>query len=190
MKTDKNLQDGSNRVYYEYWMLQRLTEFLDRKLSTDNDTNAIESPLSLNSTGIIRTYSTHDRNRIVTNNAMIESFGIHARALLDFFYGLEVLEKNNRKPHADDIFAEDFFSDKEHWRKIRPQIPDNFDSIRKRVNKEIAHIIVEGAKVKPESKIWLFERIKTTIENAYIIFENQALKERLGTRWNSNGFNR
>lgn len=183
MKNEKSLQNGSNRVFYEYWMLHYLTEILEQELLTEEDEIRANIRTNLDSTGIIQTSSIRDKKHNVINNALIEAFGIHARSLLDFFYGLEVQELQNRMPHSDDIFAEDYFRNAEEWRDIRPPKPEDFDMIRRRVNKEIAHITIEGARVQPESKKWLFVSIKKTIENAYITFEDNALKERLGMRW-------
>lgn len=108
-------------------MLHHLTEILNRELLTEKDKFHADMRVSLNSTGIIQTSSIQDRNRNVTNNALIEAFGIHARSLLDFFYGLEVIEIGNRKPHTD--------------------------------------------------------------EDAFVVFKENALKERLGMRWENNNIN-
>jgi hypothetical protein len=184
MKSVSDLRAGSNRVYYEYWMLHHLTDILNQKLLTENDQALANIHFNPNSTGIIQSASVLDKNRNVTNNALLEAFGIHVRALLDFFYGLEIFEKRKKyNRHPDDVFAEDFFDSTKHWRDIRPQIPVDFNTIRRRVNKEIAHITFEGAKVQPESKVWLFEENKRTIDSAYNIFRDQALKEWLGERW-------
>lgn len=181
----EKLQPVSNRVYYEFWMLHNLANILNQKLNTENEMTPADIRAMLNSTGIIQTTSTQDTDLLVSNNARIESFGIHARALLDFFYGLEILEKQNRKRRTDDVFAEDFFDKETDWRDTRPVMPDDFEAIRKRVNKEIAHITYhKTADITPKTKSWLFSDIKGVIEEAFITFRELAPKERLGERWN------
>jgi hypothetical protein len=82
------------------------------------------------------------------NNAFLESFGIHARALICFFYA--------EKPQDDDIIAEDFVSE---WRTVRPSITQVLEMARKHANKDIAHLSYDRLKVIPEEKPWDFPSI-------------------------------
>lgn len=137
-----------------------------------------------NSTGVTKVAYLQRGSNVVTNNARIEAFGVHVRALLDFFYGLEEFEQKPKfKRKDDDVFAEDFLDKPEDWRNARPSVPIDFDAIRTKVNKQIAHITYEGSQVEPEAKRWLFGYIRGIIKAAYDKFRGKAVQERLGERW-------
>jgi hypothetical protein len=178
------LRRASNRVFYEYWMLDELADALIQDLPVVKKKTPDDFISSFNSTGVTKVAYINRASNIVTNNARIEAFGVHVRALLDFFYGLEELERKKRKPQKDDVFAEEFFDKPEDWRKTRPSIPVDFVEIREKVNKQIAHITVEGLQMDPKTKQWLFGYLKDIIRPMYEKFQEQALKERLGERWN------
>ena len=77
----------SDHLYYEIWMLYQTAAYL-----FINTAQIAVTPVC---------------------NALIESFVIHARNLLDVFYGVA--------PFDGDVVAEDFFDNKEKWKKIRPK---------------------------------------------------------------------
>lgn len=192
LKTSRSideLQKASNRVFYDYWMLDELGSALERELTPVDQQTPADQSRFLNSTGItITTYLKRDSNAII-NNACIEAFGIHARALLDFFYGLEFLEADAAFHHRkfkrrdDDVFAEDFFGEPDDWRSARLPLPSDLEPIRIQVNKQIAHITYEGAQVEPKAKRWLFGHIREIIRPAYDVFRANAIREGLGERW-------
>lgn len=82
----------------------------------------------------------------VKNNAIIESFGIHARVLLDFLY------KTTGLP--DDTLAVDFFDDPTEWKKNIEEKSEVLDNLKTRVGKEIAHLTYKRLEVTPEEKDW------------------------------------
>jgi hypothetical protein len=88
-------------------------------------------------------------------NALIESFTIHARILLDFLY--------STNPQPDDVIAEDFFDDSSAWLKQRTQKTPLLTTIHKRVGKEIAHLTYARLDVTPEEKKWHFVDIANEI---------------------------
>jgi len=90
-------------------------------------------------------------NRTVAN-ALLESFTIHARAILDFLYASE-------SAREDDVIAEDFFDEPCVWHSVRPEKTTLLDSIHKRVGKEIAHLTYTRQEVTPEAKKWHYLRI-------------------------------
>ena len=61
-------------------------------------------------------------------NALIESFCVHARALMDFY---------KSRPRQDDVTAQDFTSSGQFSANGTSQIPSD---VRTRVNKQIAHL--------------------------------------------------
>lgn len=81
----------------------------------------------------------------VARNALLESFTLHARALLDFFYG--------RRRKKDDALASDFFEE-DAWEQSRPPMAGTLSDVNRRVGKEIAHLTYSRANVTEEAKGW------------------------------------
>jgi len=115
-RSPEELRKASNHLKYEVWMLQCMA---------------------------INIHSGLAGNRAI-NNAFIESFVIHARVLLDFFYPL--------KPRLDDVIAVDFFDRAKTWEEARPEKTDILKTIHKRVGKEAAHLTYSRQKVSEEQK--------------------------------------
>ena len=88
-------------------------------------------------------------------NALVESFAIHVRNLIDFFY--------LKEPRQDDLIAEDFFADAAQWRSVRPNLSADLDQAKKRAHKEIAHLTYARLDVTPEAKLWQFVHILNEI---------------------------
>jgi hypothetical protein len=78
-------------------------------------------------------------------NALLESFTVHARALLDFLYG--------PRHKRDDALASDFFDD-DMWEQQRPPLSGRLGDLNHRVGKEIAHLTYSRSKVTDEAKGW------------------------------------
>ncbi len=81
-------------------------------------------------------------------NAIIEAQAIHMRVLFNFFF------PNNPRP--SDMIAEDYYDDPEIWRKYQKGIADSkeISKIRKRVNKEIAHLTYDRLDLSLDQKSW------------------------------------
>jgi hypothetical protein len=87
----------------------------------------------------------HHADDGVVENALLESFTLHARVLLDFFYG------NRRK--ADDALASDFFAD-DTWERQRPDRSTALEEVNQRVGKEVAHLTYARADIPSDAKGW------------------------------------
>ncbi len=87
----------------------------------------------------------HHSDDGIVENALLESFTVHARTLLDFFYG------ERRKP--DDALAADFF-DGNIWERSRPKLSGRLGEVNRRVGKEIAHLTYYRANVPRDAKGW------------------------------------
>jgi len=70
-------------------------------------------------------------------NAFFESWGIHARNLLSFFYSPT---DSKYCPRPDDVIAEDFFDNDSKWRTNRPDKSQTLIALAKRIGKEVAHL--------------------------------------------------
>ncbi len=111
----------------------------------------------------------------VLSNALIESFTIHARALMHFLYP--------KLPQDSDVLAEDFFEDASTWMAARPDEPAAFGTARGRVNKEIAHITYDRQLVTPELKGWDFITLGNAILEVVQVFLRTVSQHLLGSRW-------
>lgn len=105
---------------------------------------------------IAREVSTGMRPQLLTN-ALLESFVIHLRALIDFFYPPE-----RTKP--DDMLATDYFPDSTTWETARPPISDVLRNARTRAHKEIAHLTYARLDVTSDTKPWNVVGISKEIE--------------------------
>jgi hypothetical protein len=84
-------------------------------------------------------------------NALIESFLVHARAILFFFY--------TEKPKPDDVLAEHYIFPQNNWHDARPPIPTSLRRLQERVGKEVAHLTYSRKKIEPNNKNWDFAQI-------------------------------
>jgi hypothetical protein len=104
----------------------------------------------------------------ILKNIRLESFILHARNLIEFYY-----EKSNSKKeriHEDDAWAVDFFKEKELWLNIRPDIKDWKRKFEKRAAKELAHLTYSRLEISPENKIWNIFEIANPIKEISILF--------------------
>lgn len=79
-------------------------------------------------------------------NALVESFAVHLRNLLDFLY----LEN----PRPDDVIAEDFFDTPEIWVTNRPAKSQILKAAHTRAHKEVSHLTYNRLSLTPENKVW------------------------------------
>ncbi len=79
-------------------------------------------------------------------SASLESFAIHLRGLIEFFY------KTPNKARADDLVAADFFDPPGSWKP--GAIPKSLSDARERTNKEIGHITYKRKGATDPTKPW------------------------------------
>lgn len=109
------------------------------------------------------------------HNALIESFVIHVRALIDFLYP--------NGPKADAVIAADFFKTQKEWEKLRPDQSEILTKAKRRAHKEVAHLSYDRQKVTPEEKRWNFLQITREIQEVMQIFLANINKNILGSSW-------
>ncbi len=112
--TPSDLLAVSHHLFYEIWMFYESARFLKQDSKTD----------------------------VVLTNVCLESFTVHGRILLDFFYN---------KAQKDDVIAEHYI---ENWKEICPMLQDNLKKLSYRVGKEIAHLTYARLKVTAETRGW------------------------------------
>ena len=94
----------------------------------------------------------------IVHNALLDSFAIHARVLLDFLY-------DDDPRHGDDVTAGDFFDSADRWKKSRPAKPGLFDPVHRGVAKRVAHLTCFRSDIEPEERQWKVRQIAEEIAN-------------------------
>ena len=104
-------------------------------------------------------------------NALLESFVVHVRVVLDFFY--------NDTPRNDDVVAQDFFAPSDAWASLRPKFSELLSNARKRAGKEMAHLTYARLEVTPETKLWPFVAIANEVASVMRVFLENVPREKL-----------
>jgi hypothetical protein len=146
---DTELEKASNHLHYEFWMF---------------NTTAQAHASGISKEGWI-------------TNALLESFVIHVRGLMDFLY--------NDNPRPDDVVAQDYFNTLEEWKKLRPQQSPVLEHAKQRAGKEVAHLAYERLNVTPETKPWFFLEISKEVSEVMNVFLENVQKEKLGSSWHT-----
>jgi hypothetical protein len=108
-------------------------------------------------------------------NALLESFVIHARALMDFMYP--------DKPWADDVLATQFFDTPEQWTDVRKpleKLSEELQKVKGRAGKEVAHLTFARQEITAEMKTWQYSKIAEELVALFNDFLARVPKERLG----------
>jgi hypothetical protein len=82
----------------------------------------------------------------VTRCALLESFALHLRVLVDFLW-------NDRRGQPEDALAGDFFPDGE-WRALRPPKPSSLTAAAKKAGMQVAHLSYNRIPLTPDQKGW------------------------------------
>lgn len=72
----------------------------------------------------------------IIRNIRVESFAIHLRNLIIFFYPTSTV-------FPTDVYASHFFSDTNEWRRICPPLSQTLRDAKKRADKEVGHLTME-----------------------------------------------
>ena len=106
-------------------------------------------------------------------NAMLETFLIHYRNLLDFFYA------DQRRTVAHDVSAADYVIDPRGWKERRPRMDREATAGRERVNAQLAHLTYRRLKYRQRN--WSDRRMLRQIEELIEQFAGQLPARR--RRW-------
>jgi len=97
----------------------------------------------------------------VIRNALVEAFAVHARGVSDFLFC---------PPRDDDAAAEQFFAPGE-WVRLRGEdISSELQAVRRRTNKEIAHLTYSRLNVPEASKSWMQQAIVIELRCVFFRF--------------------
>lgn len=87
--------------------------------------------------------------RALMHNAMVETYPMHVRQLIDFFWK----ERSSNPKSERDAFAADYF-DPGEWAALRPECPAELEVVWEKVGWGIVHLTYGRANVTPEQKEW------------------------------------
>jgi len=137
-KSEKELSDyAKEHLYYEIMMVIKAR-------------NAIKQNY------IIRAKNVIDLG-LTIRNALLESYLLHIRILIDFLINTERLKD-------DDVLAIDFFEDIDGWKAIIAPKKERLETLKKRLNKELAHLTYTRANKKPEERGWTLNEHKEILD--------------------------
>lgn len=130
-RTVEELKNALLALDYEVWMLWSLANIL----ATDN------------------------QGKGVIHNALLESFLIHARILIEFLY------KN--QPYKDTVRASQYFTSDSPWKSIRPQKTELLEKTEKDAHKQLAHLTYTRLQGKRQ---WPYVKIANDIKAVLQVF--------------------
>jgi len=150
-RSEQELRSASNDLYYEFWMFAKLAGGL--------------------ASGIL--------GESILNNALLESFALHTRAIIDFLYS-DSLSDN-------DVSAVDFVPNPGDWIRARPArsavLKEMEADLRYRTSKEIGQLTYDRHVAVPDRKPWQFMRIAREVNAALDAFLEIVPESLLGPRW-------
>jgi hypothetical protein len=150
-RSERELRAAAHDLYYEFWMFAKLANGL--------------------ASGIL--------GESIINNALLESFCVHAQAILDFLYNDELGDH--------ELSALDFVPDPAEWIRARPGksavLKEMEADLRHRVAKEIGRLTYNRHVGAPERNPWPFMRIAKEVSAALDAFLEITPEHLLGPRW-------
>ncbi len=102
------------------------------------------------------------------NNAIISSFALQARNLIDFLYIRELKEKGE---HPKNIVVQDYIIDPVKLSDHLPLITDRLKKARKKCNEQAAHLTLDRIEYEKKGKRWNMLLITIEIINAFRAIE-------------------
>ena len=141
------LRAVSEHLHYEYWMLRSLAEW-------------------------IVAGGVGDR---VVRNAVLESFVIHTRVLIEFFY--------SDAAWHDTVVAADFFAQPADWQAVRPPLCETLEEARRRVGKDAVHLTYTRLEQTPDTKRWPVAEISDEISRVMTVFQRCVPADALSWMW-------
>ncbi len=91
-------------------------------------------------------------------NALVESFAVHTRNLIDFLY----LRNHYGKDRSTDIVVEDYV-DGDTLSMNLPRITQLLQNAKKKADKQVAHLASERLRYGPLDKSWFYTQILSDI---------------------------
>jgi hypothetical protein len=111
----------------------------------------------------------------VVRNAMLESFVIHTRVLIEFLY--------SDTAWHDTAVAADFFAEPADWLAVRPTMSETLEDARRRVGKDAVHLTYTRLAQTPVTKRWPVAEIADEIGRAMTAFRHNVPAGTLSWIW-------
>jgi len=105
------------------------------------------------------------RNETFLANVFIESFVLHTRNLINFFFGGE---------NGDDVIASQFVSPPEQWRNSRGKMPKILSDVKFRAGKHLAHLTWTRTQIQAKEREWEITEIARAMEEVIDAFEKEV----------------
>lgn len=118
----------------------------------------------------------HHRDDQVVENALLESFGIHNRSLIDFLWQEQPMRKT-------DAIARDWIED---WRA--PEMSGRLKSVKDRVGKEMVHLSYNRLDVPDDEKGWTVLGIGPEVIGAFLKFVTEAPRSLVPENWTDRAY--
>ncbi|MCD4752722.1 MAG: hypothetical protein K8R40_06605 [Anaerolineaceae bacterium] len=144
-RSKEQLQEASEEVYYEISMFVRLMNLLASGKYKDMN---------------------------VINNALVESFLIHTRLLIEFLYKV-------RSCYDDDIFAIHFYSSPTEWKEGIGNKSKYLNNLKKQIDKRVAHL----TNIRNINETWNYPRIRDEIIPVFDKFIKNISPNYLSPKW-------
>jgi len=116
------------------------------------------------------------------HDALIESFVVHTRILIELFYPPETIRyptEKNFKIANDTIIAADFFLNESQWKM---GIPVWLKEIREKANKLLAHLTYSRMFKYENDKGWDYLKIKGHLNEIFAKFRKEVPQDRIGEK--------
>ncbi|NQU77186.1 hypothetical protein HQ544_00660 [Candidatus Falkowbacteria bacterium] len=98
-------------------------------------------------------------------NLLVESFALHMRVLIDFFY-------SDERKYDDDIVAQDLLPDDVRWKELRPPLIKLLKEAKTKADKQLAHLSCNRIILEKEGrKGWKILEISNEINKIINFFE-------------------
>ena len=107
----------------------------------------------------------------VTHFALLESFVVHLRNLLQFIYP--------RDPQSGEVILNDFFDDDLQWKRERVKETETLRSARTRAHKEVSHLTIYRLNDDDPAKPWEFLKLARLLKAVFRTFVDNASPAKL-----------
>ena len=150
VRTPETMQAASHHLLYEWWMLRETATWLASNVS--------RTPAE--------------------QNAELESFCLHVRNLLDFFYP----ELRGRQARWGDVVAQDFLPAGD-WQTGKPPVAEALAKVGIRVDKQLAHLTYARLRATEAHSQWDFLQITAALSEVVQVFVHLAEPSLLSPEW-------